>query len=107
MNAIVVADWFIHLVSPQVSVSPNTQIVPEGQATNISCKATGVPKPKISWKFEGGDLPSAISVSTTEESSFLQARNTTKGMEGIYKCTATNKADSAASTATIDVLGTL
>ena len=88
-------------------MSPNTQIVPEGQTTNISCKVTGVPKPKITWKFEDGDLPSAVNVSTTEEGSRLQARNTTKGMEGDYKCTATNKADSAASTATVHVLGTL
>ena len=88
-------------------MSPNTQIVSEGRATKISCKATGVPKPKIIWKFEDGDLPSGVNISTTEEVSRLQALNTTKGMEGNYKCTATNKADSADSTATVHVLGTL
>ena len=103
----VVIDWFVYLVSPQVSVFPNTKTVPEGQATNISCKATGVPKPKITWKFEDGDLPSGIDVTTTEEGSILQVQNTTKGMEGVYKCTATNKADSVDSTATVHVLGNL
>ena len=86
-------------------MSPVIQTVSEGQASNVSCKATGVPKPKITWKFKDGDLPSGINVSTTDEGSILQTRNTTKGMEGDYKCTATNKADSADSSATVRVLG--
>ena len=110
MTDIVVIDWLnflLYSVSPQVSVSPKNQTILEGQGTNISCKATGVPKPKITWKFEDGDLPLGVSVSTTEEGSLLKLRNTTKGMEGVYRCTATNKADSANSTVTVHVLGNL
>lgn len=96
----------LQLVSPQVYVFPRKQTVPEGNATTISCKATaGTPKPTFTWKFEERDLPSVANVSTTEEGSLLHLSNTTKGMGGIYKCTATNKADNATSNATVHVLG--
>ena len=88
-------------------MSPNSQTIPEGQAINISCKASGDPNPEITWKFRDGELPSGINVRTTEAGSLLRMRNTTKRMEGVYKCTATNKADSADATATVQVLGNL
>lgn len=86
-------------------MSPRNQTVPEGKATNISCKATGVPKPTITWKFKGEDVPSGAIVNDIEEGTLLQLRNTTKGMEGTYECTAENKANTTASSATIHVLG--
>ena len=96
----------LQLVPPQVYVFPREQTVPEGSATTISCKATeGTPKPTLTWKFEDGDLPLVANVISTQEGSLLHLSKTTKGMEGIYKCTATNKADNATSYATIHVLG--
>lgn len=86
-------------------MSPRNQTVPEGKRTNISCKATGVPKPTLSWIFNDGDLPSVADVNDTEEGSLLQLPNTTKIMEGKYKCTARNKAGAVDSISTLRVLG--
>ena len=65
-------------------MSANNITVHEDQVTSISCNATDVQKPKITWEFEGGELPSGVSFSTTEEGSVLQLRNATKGMEGVH-----------------------
>ena len=72
---------------------------------NFSCKATGVPKPTISWKFNDGDLPSGVNQTRLGEESFLELSKTTKQMEGIYKCTAQNKANTTASSAYLRVFG--
>jgi len=92
-------------VSPQIYVSPRNKSVLEGHSTNFSCKATGVPKPSLSWKFNDGDLPSGVSENSLGEGSFLELPYTTKQMEGIYKCTAENKANPATSSAHLHVFG--
>ncbi|KAJ7388610.1 Hemicentin-1 [Desmophyllum pertusum] len=95
--------WINITVSPQVYVSPRNQSVPEGYPTNFTCKATGIPKPTLSWNFNDGDLPSGVSQSDTKEGSFLELLNTTKSMEGTYKCTAKNKANATTSSAILRV----
>ena len=88
-----------------VDVYPRYQTVPEGKTTNISCKAKGEPLPKLSWKFYEGELPPAAVIMNTTDESLLQLPNTTKRMEGRYKCKATNKAGEEHSTSTLHVLG--
>ena len=88
-----------------VDVYPRNQTVPEGKTTNISCKATGAPLPKLSWKFDEGELPPTAVIMNTSDGSLLQLPNTTKSMEGRYKCKATNKAGEENSTSTLHVLG--
>ena len=92
-------------VSPQIYVSPRNKSVPEGHPVNFSCKATGVPKPTFSWTFDDGDLPSGINETSHGEGSFLELPYTTKHMEGIYKCTAANKANTTTSSAYLHVFG--
>ena len=92
-------------VSPQICVSPRNKSVPEDHPANFSCKATGVPKPTLSWTFNDGDLPSAVIQTNIGEESFLELSHTTKQMEGIYKCTAKNKANVTTSSAYLRVLG--
>ena len=92
-------------VSPQIYVCPRNKSVPEGNPVNLSCKATGVPKPTVSWKFNDGDLPSGVNQTSLGEGSFLEFSNTTKQMEGIYKCTAQNKANTTTSSAYLRVFG--
>ena len=90
-------------------MSPTNQTVPEGKATNISCKITaGVPKPTLSWSFKNKRLPSVTTkelVNETEEGSVLHVQNITKDMEGRYNCTARNKASTANDFSTLRVLG--
>ena len=87
-------------------MSPSNQIIPEGKPANISCKATGFPKPTLRWTFsEDGDLPLGAVVEYNEGRSFLKLKNVSKLMEGTYKCTAKNKANSTTATAALRVLG--
>jgi len=79
--------------------------VTEGHPANFSCKATGVPEPRFSWTFNDGDLPSGISQTSVTEGSFLELPKTTKQMEGIYMCTAENKANTTNSSAYLHVFG--
>ncbi|XP_078342476.1 fibroblast growth factor receptor 1-A-like [Oculina patagonica] len=95
--------WIDVTVSPQIYEPPRNTSVPEGYPANITCKARGIPQPKLSWKFNGGDLPSVVSQTNFREGSFLELSNTTKDMEGTYKCIATNKANSATSSAYLHV----
>ncbi|XP_068690792.1 hemicentin-1-like [Montipora foliosa] len=96
--------WIDVVVYPVVDVYPRNQTVPEGKTTNISCKAKGDPLPKLSWKFDEGELPPTAVIMNTSEGSLLQLPNTTKRMEGTYKCKATNKAGEEHSTSTLHVL---
>ena len=86
-------------------MSPENQTVPEGRTANFTCKAKGIPRPAVDWSFNDGALPKNASASYSDEGSLLQLSSTTKDMEGIYKCTATNKANATSTTATLGVLG--
>ena len=87
-------------------MSPSNQTIPEGKPANISCKATGFPKPALRWTFnEDRDLPQGSVVEYNESRSFLKLKNVSKLMAGTYKCTAKNKANSTTATATLRVLG--
>ena len=88
-----------------VDVYPRNQTVPEGKTTNISCKAKGVPFPKLSWKFDEGELPPTAVIMNISDGSLLQLPNTSKSMKGRYRCKATNKAGEVHSTSTVHVLG--
>ena len=98
--------YSFEIESPQAFVSPSNQTVPEGKPANISCKATGFPKPTLRWTFsEDGDLPQGAVVEYNEGRSFLKLKNASKLMAGTYKCTAKNKANSTTATASLRVLG--
>ena len=87
-------------------MSPSNQTIPEGKPANISCKASGFPKPTLKWTFsEDRDLPQGAVVEYNESRSFLKLKNVSKVMAGTYKCTAKNKANSTTATATLRLLG--
>ena len=92
-------------VSPQIFVSPRNQTVSEGKTAVLICKATGFSKPAITWTFNDRSLPSLAIEKHTEEGYQLLLQNVSKYMEGIYKCTAKNKARSASSTSSLRILG--
>ncbi|XP_068713192.1 immunoglobulin superfamily member 10-like [Montipora foliosa] len=96
--------WIDVIVYPAVDIYPREQTVPEGKTTNISCNAKGEPLPNLSWKFDEGELSPTAVIMNTSDRSLLQLPNTTKSMEGTYKCKATNKAGEEVSTSTLHVL---
>ena len=87
-------------------MSPSNQTIPEGKPANISCKASGFPKPTLRWTFsEDRDLPQGAVVEYNESRLFLKLKNVSKVIAGTYKCTAKNKANSTTATATLRVWG--
>ena len=96
---------FLLQVSPQIIEPPKSQSVTEGYPVNLSCVASGIPTPTLVWTFNNGDLPSGINQTDHEEESFLVLPSVAKGMNGTYKCTAKNKANTTSSSATLRVYG--
>ena len=96
---------FLLQVSPKIIQPPISQSVTEGYPVNLSCVASGIPTPTFVWTFNNGDLPSGINQTDHEEESFLVSPSVTKGMNGTYKCTAKNKANTTSSSATLRVYG--
>ena len=96
---------FLLQVSPQIIEPPKSQSVTEGYPVNLSCVASGIPTPTLVWTFNNGDLPSGINQTDHEEESFLVLPSVMKRMNGTYKCTAKNKANTTSSSATLSVYG--
>ena len=96
---------FLLQVSPQITEPPKSQFRTEGYPVNLSCVASGIPTPTLVWTFNNGDLPSGINQTDHEEESFLVSPSVTKGLNGTYKCTAKNKANTTSSSATLRVYG--
>ena len=96
---------FLLQVSPQIIEPPKSQSVTEGYPVNLSCVASGIPTPTFVWTFNNGDLPSGINQTDHEGESFLVSPSVTKGMNGTYKCTAKNKANTTSSSAILRVYG--
>ena len=96
---------FLLQVSPQIFQPPKSQFLTEGYPVNLSCVALGIPTPTFVWTFNNGDLPSGINQTDHEEESFLVSPSVTKGLNGTYKCTAKNKANTTSSSATLRVYG--
>ncbi|XP_078342494.1 fibroblast growth factor receptor 1-like isoform X1 [Oculina patagonica] len=95
--------WINAAVSPQIYLLPRNQYVPEGYPANFRCKARGIPEPALSWNYNDGELPSDVNQTSNKEGSLLELLNTTKDMEGIYKCTAKNTANATTSSASLYV----
>ena len=100
---------FLFPVSPQIKLSPINQSVIDGDSVNFTCRATGVPTPNLTWTFNDGKLPSGTKENNLEGDSFvelfLEMQKITKKMEGIYKCTAKNNANTSSSSTTLHVFG--
>ena len=98
---------YLFQVSPQIITPPISQYVTEGDRVDLICRASGVPKPTLVWTFNNGNLPSGINQFNREGESNLVLPSVTKEMNGTYKCTAKNKANSISSSAALRVYGKL
>ena len=91
--------------SPKITEPPKSQFLTEGYPAKLSCVVSGIPTPTLVWTFNNGDLPSGINQTDHEGESFLVSPSVTKGMNGTYKCTAKNKANTTSSSASLRVYG--
>ena len=98
---------YLFQVSPKIITPPISRYVTEGDRVDLICRASGVPKPTLVWTFNNGNLPSGINQFNREGESNLVLPSVTKEMNGTYKCTAKNKANTAAYSAALRVYGKL
>ena len=96
---------FLLQVSSQITEPPKSQSVTEEYPVNLSCVASGIPTPTFVWTFNNGDLPPGINQTDHEGESFVVLLSVTKWMNGTYKCTEKNKANTTSSSATLRVYG--
>uniref|UniRef100_A0A6G1SNJ7 Lachesin n=1 Tax=Aceria tosichella TaxID=561515 RepID=A0A6G1SNJ7_9ACAR len=87
----VTADTFISVRIPPLILDSSSRgmIVREGETFTLTCNATGVPLPKISWRRENnGLLPTGGVVA---KGNTITIYNATKDDRGIYYCIADNQ----------------
>ncbi|XP_071839760.1 basement membrane-specific heparan sulfate proteoglycan core protein-like isoform X3 [Apostichopus japonicus] len=77
-------------VSPQVTITPSSDTRAVGASVEFHCQATGSPPPQVIWSKEGGSLP----ISHSMQNGILTLSNLQPGDDGVYVCTATNRAGS-------------
>ncbi|CAH3161318.1 unnamed protein product, partial [Pocillopora meandrina] len=70
------------------------QKVTEGDNLTLTCNASGMPQPNVSWIKPGGQR---------QYGHMLEFTNINRSQAGEYKCEASNKCNNATETATIDV----
>ena len=96
----IILSCFFHLtlciVPPVITVPPEDTAVEEGSEATFTCFATGTPRPRIQWLFNGEVI---------EEGSRLTVASVDDTNSGTYTCEATNVAGVASATATLAVFG--
>ena len=79
------------------SIQPiDNQRVMEGDSVTLSCNATGIPLPMVSWIKVDGHM-------TVSNGSELVFTNINRSEAGEYRCEASNECGNASETATIEV----
>ena len=92
MGVIFVPFFFVPQVLPEFNEKPpNVTITVHENDVTLSCKASGVPKPMVVWRFSGGHLPPNKQVKG--DLTILSVQNN-QSYEGVYSCIATNIAGS-------------
>ncbi|MEE6482445.1 hypothetical protein FKM82_013243 [Ascaphus truei] len=79
---------------PNVQVSPERTEVREGEIVKLYCRAGGTPIATISWRKQGGSLPSQSSTERTDIST-LVIPSIAAADGGIYLCVGTSSAGSS------------
>ena len=82
---------FPPLVSPKIiTSSPKVVMVNEGDNLTLTCEATGVPPPAITWFKGGRSLPGETLFVRQAKTSRLHFESTSYKDRGIYRCEARN-----------------
>ena len=88
-----VLTWHFFTV-PSSIASIQNETVPEGKIVTLSCSASGIPPPMVSWfKADGQRI----------DQSELILTHINRSEAGEYRCEASNECGNASETATIDV----
>lgn len=88
----------IVLIPPAITRSRTTHTltIKEGESVNMTCDASGHPRPNITWiRINGAMLPNG---QLKQKSSVFPLRNVTKDDRGVYRCIADNNVRPPAAT---------
>ena len=89
--------YFIVLVASFIQPIQNENVTEGGDVT-LSCQASGIPPPMVSWiKVDGQRIDGSV----------LQLTNINRSEAGEYRCEASNECGNATETATMHVQGEL
>lgn len=91
----------VFIASPEVETYPQIISTQEGNNVTFSCKATGLPRPLITWSKSQGSLPASSSVSSEGPLTILNVRLEDSGS---YDCSAKNTHGTNVSSVELKVL---
>jgi len=83
---------------------PADQSVLEGASASLQCRASGVPRPTISWQKNDLDLPVDVRVRVDDDGA-LQLTELRRTDSGVYRCVASNSLGTVSEFARLHVLG--
>ena len=94
---------FLHktIAKPSIYVHPDRVLAVEGDEVTVYCNASGVPKPKVTWKSVIGESSKSM---ITLPNGNLILRRVKKMDSGIYRCTATNSIGSSSKSSFVVVM---
>eukprot|EP00118_Oscarella_pearsei_P016938 m.165733 g.165733 ORF g.165733 m.165733 type:complete len:5158 (+) comp38902_c0_seq1:154-15627(+) len=90
------------LVPPSISPSPSLVVTVSGDPSWLPCNSYGRPNPSVSWLMGSGRPVEEMGHDVLENGT-LRIGNTSLMAEGVFTCTATNKAGVASMNTTLDV----
>ncbi|XGW04994.1 hypothetical protein V3C99_015853 [Haemonchus contortus] len=99
----------IHLVSsvpPNIYDGPSPQTVKLGQEVTFACRARGVPRPEITWFYEGSVIPHIKGrFRVSDDGTELTITKVNRQDEGVYSCMAGNSVGAMMADAKLTVEG--
>ncbi|KAE9418760.1 hypothetical protein Angca_003374 [Angiostrongylus cantonensis] len=99
----------VHVVSsipPDIYDGPKHQKVPLGEQVTFVCRARGVPRPEITWFYEGSVIPHIRGrFLVSDDGAELTISKVTRQDEGVYSCMAGNSVGAMMADAKLSVDG--
>ncbi|KIH57777.1 immunoglobulin I-set domain protein, partial [Ancylostoma duodenale] len=93
-------------VPPTIYDGPSAQTARLGQQVTFSCRARGVPRPEITWFYEGSVIPHIKGrFMVSDDGSELTITRVSRQDEGIYSCMAGNSVGAMMADAKLTIEG--
>ena len=83
---------------------PSDQSVLEGESASLSCRASGVPAPTVTWLRNDLELPVDVRLNV-DDGGTLQLTELRRTDSGVYRCVAANSLGSVSEFARLHVYG--
>jgi len=103
VSVVCVCDVFI-AARPRIVEQPADQSVLEGESASLHCRASGVPRPSVSWLKNDLDLPVDARL-RLDDNGTLQLTQLKRTDSGVYRCVASNSLGSVSEFARLHVFG--